>query len=268
MTASSKTRRLGQHLLQDPAVADRIVRSAELRPQDVVLEIGPGTGVLTERLVPRAGKVVAVEVDPEYCAALREKFRNPDVLEIVQKDILKFDLSGMGRRFKVVSNLPYSISVPVFLKLLREVDRIDTMVLMFQKEVADRLTAEPGNKTVGSLTHAARYYFHLKPLFQVPKTAFKPVPQVGSSVLRITPWEKRPIEVEDEEFLFRVIRAGFSHRRKTLLNNLTYFFSNRTGIEKILGEESLDLKIRAEQLRLTDFARISEKIGKLPSGSL
>lgn len=268
MKAPSKTRRLGQHLLQDPAVADRIVKSADIRTQDVVLEIGPGRGILTERLVPRAGKVVAVEVDPEFCAALRETFPDPGNLEIVQKDILKFDFSGLDGRFKVVSNLPYSISVAVFLRLLKEADRIDTMVLMFQKEVADRLTAEPGNKTIGSLSHAAWYYFHLKPLFQVPKTAFKPVPQVGSSVLKITPWEKRPIEVENEEFLFRVIRAGFDHRRKTLLNNLSHFFSNRPGIEKILIEEKLDPRIRAEQLRLTDFARISEKIGRLSRGSL
>jgi len=268
MPKLKKTKRLGQHLLKDEDVANRIVDSAKIGPKDTVLEIGPGKGILTRRLVHRAQQIIAIEIDPIYHSHLAAQFKDESQLTLIQKDVLKFDFSEVGEKFKVISNLPYSVSVPIFLRLLDYSESITSMVLMFQKEVADRFLANPGSRSIGSLTHVSQNCCQIKLLLSVEKQSFRPVPKVDSSVLLFRPRPKPLVRVHDENFLFELIRAGFRHRRKTLRNNLVYFLKDRTNVEKVLEMEKIDPGCRAEHLGLKDFARLSERFLEMRSSLL
>src|SRR3989454_3574722 len=213
-------RSLGQHFLIDKNIVHKIVRLAELQPGETVLEIGPGQGILTEALLDSSGLVVAVELDAALCGRLRTTLGRRTNFRLIEGDALAFDYAQVPSPFLVVANLPYYVSTPLLFRLLEERRRIDRLVLMLQEEVVARLAAAPGGKDYGALSIAAQFYCEVRRAFRVAPTCFRPKPQVGSAVAVLTPLPKPRVSVADEAFFFRVVRAGFAHRRKALLNSL------------------------------------------------
>jgi 16S rRNA (adenine1518-N6/adenine1519-N6)-dimethyltransferase len=216
----SRRKRLGQHFLIDESAARKIVDSANLSAADTVVEIGPGAGILTSRLADIAKRVIAVEIDKRLCRLLNDRLSSYDNIKIINANALGYDYGDIQERFKVVSNLPYSISTPLTIKLIENRERISDMVLMFQKEVADRISAKPGTKDYGSLSIIVQYRADVSRLMNVGKESFKPVPEVDSAVIRITPRKEPAVRVIDENLFFTIVKTSFSHRRKTLRNNL------------------------------------------------
>lgn len=247
---------LGQNFLHDESVVERIVGSLYLDKTDPVLEIGPGTGALTRCLVEQAGRVIAVEFDRDLILELDRQFGGGDSFQLVNEDALQLDLSRFGdRRLKVVANLPYNIATPILQRLARQREHIATIVLMFQREVADRITAGVGSKERGYFSVLAENAFEVERLFDVPPTAFVPLPKVWSSVVRLVP---RPIE-PDEGDLLRLVSTGFMHRRKTLLNNLKLMFENAGDVLNGVG---IDSSRRAETLTLGEWKALFTALKK------
>ena len=258
-------KRWGQNFLVDPRIAEGIVEAA-CDAGDEVLEIGPGIGSLTELLLARACRVVAVEIDPRLTAVLKELFENSDQLTVVEGDILKQDLAALaekhfprGGRFKVVGNLPYYVTSPILVKLFSNYRDISAATLMMQKEVAERITALPGTKEYGSLTVLCRYYADPRIIFNVSRRNFFPPPEVDSTVVRFEMLSKPAVRVLDEDLFFKVVRAAFNQRRKTILNALEKSVGNwdkkcATHILKLAG---IDPMLRGEDLDLSEFAAIS-----------
>ena len=262
-------KRFGQNFLIDQNVLDSIIEAGEVSKDDVVIEIGPGLGVLTAELCGHAGSVTAIEIDKRFAEILNELLGNYNNFKIVQGDVLKVNLDELVRdlgyksKAKVIANLPYYITTPVIMKILEECSEISTIVIMIQKEVAERITAEPGGKEYGALTVAAAYYGTAKKMFDVPPHCFMPRPEVTSSVIRIDVNEKPPVEIKSKENFFKVVKAAFAQRRKTLLNSLAnsgIFGAPKDQIEKILGEIGIEENRRPETLSIQDFARIAEYI--------
>lgn len=216
----TRRKRLGQHFLIDESVAEKVVDSANLSLDDTVVEIGPGTGILTSRLADIAKKVIAIEIDKKLCHILKDRLSSYGNIAIVNADALQYDYKEIKERFKVVSNLPYSISTPLTIKLIENREMINDMVLMFQKEVADRISAKPGTKDYGSLSIVVQYYADVRKLMNVGRSAFKPPSEVDSAVIRITPRKEPAVKVIDEALFFDIVKNAFSHRRKTIRNNL------------------------------------------------
>jgi len=283
----SARKSLGQNFLADPNILNRIVAAAELGPEDGVLEIGPGVGALTERLARAAGRVVAVEIDSRLLPVLGEVLEPFGHVDIVHGDILKIDLKELVRsrfpgigRLAVVANLPYYITTPILMRLLEERLPVSRMVVMMQREVAERLDAKPGTKEYGSLSVAIRYYCETAILFRVPRTAFIPQPNVDSSVVALTRRAKPPVNVSSEPFFFEVVRASFAQRRKTIFNNLLHHFSGRAGgagadrnpggaRELLLAAFErcgIDPSRRGETLTIEEFAALSEALRNSPDG--
>ena len=204
---------LGQHFLIDKNIVHKIVRLAELQPGETVLEIGPGRGILTEALLDSSGLVVAVELDAALCARLRTTLGGRSNFRLIEGDALAFEYAQVPSPFLVVANLPYYVSTPLLFRLLEERQRIDRLVLMLQEEVVARLAAAPGGKDYGALSIAAQFYCEVRRAFRVSPTCFRPKPRVGSAVVVLTPLAKPRVSVTDEAFFFRVVRAGFAHRR-------------------------------------------------------
>lgn len=264
---------LGQNFLVDSNILDKIVSVADLDCETGVIEIGPGLGALTEKLVEHAGRVVAVEIDREMVALLEKKFVDEDRLIIFNQDILQIELArvieqelSQFKKIKVVGNLPYYITSPIIIKLLSEKLQLDSVTIMVQKEVAERLSAEPGCKEYGSLTVYINYYAKVKTVFPVSRHVFLPKPQVDSAVVQLYPCTERVVEPESEELFFRVLRAGFKHRRKTLYNNLQMDLGGRVTKEEIrqaLDTAAIDGGRRAETLSLTEFIILSNEIKKI-----
>ena len=262
MTAN---KRYGQNFLIDERVIQKIIEISEIGYDDFVLEIGPGIGTLTQYLASAAGEVVCVELDEKLLPVLEDTLQLWKNVQIIQGDILKTDINAIaaGRKLKVVANLPYYITTPILLKLLEEDLPISLITVMVQKEVADRMQARPGCKDYGALSLAVQYHSKAQVRQIVPPHCFIPRPKVESAVVRLDRYEENPVVVSDEAHLFRVIRASFNQRRKTLVNgilNAGCFPVSREDLLEILDEMQLPATIRGEALSLEQFAAFSEHI--------
>jgi len=256
----SRRKRLGQHFLIDESAAEKIVDSASLSSDDTVVEIGPGAGILTSRLADIAKRVIAIEIDKKLCRILKDRLSSYDNISLVNANALHYDYKDIQERFKVVSNLPYSISTPLTIKLIENREKITDMVLMFQKEVADRISAKPGTKDYGSLSIIAQYRTDVSKLLNLGREAFKPPPKVDSAVIRITPKKEPAVKVMDEELFFNIVKISFSYRRKTLRNNLKSLNLPEEVLDRIFKETGIKPSQRGETLSIEDFARIANFI--------
>lgn len=262
---------LGQNFLINEEVVREIVDSSNISKQDLVIEIGPGLGTLTKNLVEKAKKVICIELDSKMIKILEDRFKLYDNVEIINEDILKIDLHDIIKnekknnnidKVKIVANLPYYITTPIIMKLLEERLDLESITVMIQKEVADRLVATPGEKDTGAITYTVYYYAEGKKVKEVPSNSFIPEPEVNSEVIKLIIRDNPPVEVKDKDNMFKIIKNAFMQRRKTLLNSLNnsnIFKNKEEGIE-ILNTLHLDENVRAEKLTLQDFANISNKI--------
>lgn len=259
-------KKFGQNFLTDLSVLHGIVETAEITADDYVIEIGPGIGALTEQLARRAKRVLAFEIDPQMVAVLAETLQPYDNVTVVEQDILKVDLAqmiatefGVGARVKVVANLPYYITTPILMQLLRSNIAWDNIVVMMQREVADRLNAAVGTKAYGVLTLTVAYFAQATLAINVPATSFNPSPSVDSAVVKLTPHTPE-IVVDQPERLFGVIKGSFSHRRKSLWNNMVQTYGKdaetKEKITAALAATDIAPSIRAERLDLTQFTQL------------
>lgn len=265
-------KKFGQNFLIDPHVLDKIVDAAQVTEEDFVLEIGPGIGTLTQYLCERARQVLAVEIDKNLIPVLRDTLSPYTNVEVLQGDILKQDIQHIadtyngGNRIKVVANLPYYITTPIIMELFESRVPLANVTVMVQKEVADRMRAEPGTKDCGALSLAVQYYAEPYIAAFVPPNCFIPRPNVGSAVVRLGCRTHAPVEVEDEKLLFRLIRASFNQRRKTLQNGIANSselpFSKAEAAEAI-GRAGFDSNIRGEKLGLSEFARLADVMSQM-----
>lgn len=261
----------GQNFLTDTNILQKIVDTAEIDKSVNVIEIGPGIGALTEFLAERAAEVMAFEIDERLVPILADTLRDFDNVQVVNQDILKADLQTQLKQFsnpdlpiKVVANLPYYITTPILMHLIESKIPFQEFVVMMQREVADRISAEPNTKAYGSLSIAAQYYMTAKVAFVVPRTIFVPAPNVDSAILKMTRRDQPLIEVQDEDFFFRVSRVGFVHRRKTLWNNLVSHFGKaedtKARLEQGLALAGIKPSIRGEALSIQDFGRLADAL--------
>lgn len=264
-------KKFGQNFLIDTHVLDKIIQAANITKEDYVLEIGPGIGTLTQYLCENAKEVVAVEIDKLLIPILNDTLSKYNNVTVINQDILKLDLKALiqeknnGRPIKVVANLPYYITTPIIMDLLERHLPLINITVMVQKEVADRMQAAPGSKDYGALSLAVQYYAKPYIAANVPPNCFMPRPNVGSSVIRLTLHEKPPIEVADEKLLFRMIRASFNQRRKTLvngLNNSPELSFSKEDIQKALEALGISENIRGEALTLERFAALANQLGR------
>ncbi|EGL87098.1 dimethyladenosine transferase [Streptococcus infantis SK1076] len=261
----------GQNFLTDTNILQKIVDTAEIDDQVNVIEIGPGIGALTEFLAERAAQVMAFEIDHRLVPILADTLRDFDNVTVVNEDILKVDLAQHIQNFKnpdlpikVVANLPYYITTPILMHLIESGIPFSEFVVMMQKEVADRISAKPNTKTYGSLSIAVQYYMTAKVAFIVPRTVFVPAPNVDSAILKMVRRSEPAVAVEDEKFFFKVSKASFTHRRKTLWNNLTGYFGKTDEIKdkltKALDQAGLSPSVRGEALGLEEFASLADAL--------
>ncbi len=266
-----KKKHLGQNFLTNQAIVERIVKESGITSEEGVLEIGPGTGVLTSQLLGVAKKVVAIEVDKELVAVLRKKFVENESFTLIVDDILKTDIDLLLKQefdvmnVSVCANLPYYITTPILMKLLEGKHGFKSITVMVQKEVAERLTAKPGSKEYGAITASTNYYAKAKKLFVVAAGNFSPIPKVDSAVVRFDLYEDPPVALEDEKFFFEIIKGTFSQRRKIIANSLHSILNSvftKSEICDILNTIGKSCKARAEELSLEDFAHISNVLYK------
>lgn len=264
-------KKFGQNFLIDTHVLDKIIAAAEITKGDFVLEIGPGIGTMTQYLCENAREVTAVEIDKKLIPILEDTLGSYDNVTVINEDILKVDIGKLaeekngGKPIKVVANLPYYITTPIIMGLFESHVPIDSITVMVQKEVADRMQVGPGTKDYGALSLAVQYYAKPEIVANVPPNCFMPRPKVGSAVIRLTRHEKTPVEVEDEKLMFRIIRASFNQRRKTLvngLNNAPDIPVSKENIAKAIQELGVSESIRGEALTLEQFAKLSNLMGK------
>ena len=259
---------LGQNFLIDDEAINQIVESGDLSKKDLVIEIGPGLGTLTQRLLEKAGKVICVELDNRMVEILNDRFKFYDNFKILNQDILKTDLreiikkekcSGIVNNVKIVANLPYYITTPIIMKLLEEKLDLESITVMIQKEVAERLIAIPGEKNTGAITYSVYFYAKSYKVLEVENTSFIPEPEVTSEVIRLDIRKNPPVQVIDEKLMFKVIKCAFMQKRKTLLNSLTNskIFENKQVGKEILERLALDENIRAEELSIENFAELT-----------
>lgn len=261
----SANKNLGQNFLIDDETVLGIVNTANVSKDDLVIEIGPGLGTLTKELLERAGQVTCIELDKRMIEILQDRFSMYNNFELINSDVLKVDLKEIIKKSnlantKIVANLPYYITTPIIMKLLEERLEIQTITVMIQKEVADRLITKPGTGDTGAITYAINYYSEPKRVLEVPNTSFIPEPKVNSSVIQLKILKEPKVKIEDEEKLFELIKTAFMQKRKTLANGLAN--SNKYGtkeqIEQALTNLNIDLKIRPEKLALEQFAELSK----------
>jgi 16S rRNA (adenine1518-N6/adenine1519-N6)-dimethyltransferase len=264
-----KRPRYSQHFLVNRSLCRRIVELAHLTPNDRVLEIGPGRGALTTLLLEGAGEVWAVEVDPLLAGRLREQFGDRPHFHLIQQDALRVAFDDLPAPFKVVANLPYAVASPLLFRLLEARRSIPRMVLMFQREVAERLVAEPGTRRYGFLTIVAQFYADVQLALTVSPGSFRPPPQVDSAVVIVTPRAEPAIPVEDEAAFLLLVRLGFAHRRKTLRNNLGLAHLTAVQCDGLLRGADIDPGRRPETLSLDDWGRLyrSCRALNIPIGS-
>ncbi|MBO4505456.1 MAG: 16S rRNA (adenine(1518)-N(6)/adenine(1519)-N(6))-dimethyltransferase RsmA [Lachnospiraceae bacterium] len=265
-------KKFGQNFLIDTHVLDKIIAAAGITKDDMVLEIGPGIGTMTQYLCENAGKVIAVEIDRTLVPILEnDTLSEYDNFRIINEDVLKLDLKKLieeengGRPIKVAANLPYYITTPIVMKLLEERLPIDNITVMVQKEVAERMQAGPGSKDYGALSLAVQYYADAYIAANVPPNCFMPRPNVGSAVIRLTLHSEPPVKVRDEKLMFALIRASFNQRRKTLqngINNSPELNFSKESVSAALQQMGLPETVRGEALTLEQFAKLSDLLGK------
>lgn len=259
-------KRFGQNFLIDTHVLDKIITNADINKDDLVIEIGPGIGSMTQLLATKAKKVIAVEIDKNLIPILEETLASFDNIAIINEDILKVDIKALvdrynnGKAIKVVANLPYYITTPIVMGLFESRVPIESITIMIQKEVAQRMQALPGNKNYGALSLAVQYYAKPEIVANVPPNCFIPRPSVGSAVIKLSTFSKAPVDIKDESLLFKLIRAAFMQRRKTLQNSLCNSSELHFSKEKIclaLEKMGLNTNIRGEALGLEEFANLA-----------
>lgn len=259
---------LGQNFLVSEEAVESIVNSANITKEDLIIEIGPGLGTLTQRLLEKAGKVICIELDTRMVNIITERFSLYNNIEIINQDVLKVNLQEIIKiekennnlkKAKVVANLPYYITTPIIMKLLEERLDIESITIMIQKEVAQRLLANPGDNLSGAITYGIHYYSQPENVLEVGHEAFIPSPEVDSQVIKLNIRKNPPVEVNDEEKLFKIIKLAFMQRRKTLINALANgsIFESKQQIEQMLEELKIDKQIRGEKLTLEQFADIA-----------
>ena len=261
------SKKFGQNFLIDPHVLDKIVRAAEIGKDDYVVEIGPGIGTLTQYLAEAAREVTAVEIDRSLLPILSDTLSGYDNVNVMNEDILKVDLNRLteeknqGRPIKIVANLPYYITTPILMSLFENHVPMESVTVMVQKEVAERMQAGPGTKDYGALSLAVQYYAKPYIAAYVPQNCFIPRPNVGSAVIRLTCYEQPPVPVRDEALMFRLIRASFNQRRKTLANGLTNSAElsfTKEQIQEAIRQMGWPAAIRGEALTLQQFAALAD----------
>lgn len=262
-------KKFGQNFLIDTHVLDKIIRAADITKDDFVLEIGPGIGTMTQYLACAAREVTAVEIDKALIPILEDTLSDYDNVTVINEDILKVDIAALaeekngGKPIKVVANLPYYITTPIVMGLFESLVPIESITIMVQKEVADRMQSGPGSKDYGALSLAVQYYAEPEIVANVPPNCFMPRPNVGSAVIRLTRHDAPPVEVIDEKLMFRIIRASFNQRRKTLangLNNAPDIPLSKELIQKSISALGVPVNIRGEALSLAQFAELSNII--------
>ena len=264
-------KKFGQNFLIDTHVLDKIIEESHITKDDFVLEIGPGIGTMTQYLCENAREVAAVEIDKNLIPILADTLSAYDNVEVINEDILKVDINRLaqekngGRPIKVVANLPYYITTPIIMGLFESHVPIDSITIMVQKEEADRMQVGPGTKDYGALSLAVQYYAKPEIVANVPPNCFMPRPNVGSAVIRLTRHSAPPVQVENEKLMFRLIRASFNQRRKTLANglgNAPDIPLSKTEIQESIEELGVPATIRGETLTLEEFAKLSNIVGK------
>lgn len=264
-------KKFGQNFLIDTHVLNKIISGADIHSDDCVIEIGPGIGTLTSLIAANAKKVIAVEIDKNLIPILEDTLKEFENITIINDDILKLDISNLalqyneGKTIKVVANLPYYITTPIIMGLFESHVPIESITVMIQKEVADRIQAGPGTKNYGALSLAVQYYSKPELIANVPQNCFIPRPGVGSAVIKLSAHKKAPYPVDDEALLFKLIRAAFMQRRKTLQNSVCNSNELHLGKDSIclaLEQMKLDVNIRGEALNLQQFCELSNILGK------
>lgn len=262
---------LGQNFLINNEVVENIVNSSEIKKEDMVIEVGPGLGTLTKYLLEKAGKVLCIELDTKMIKILNDRFSGYDNFEVINADVLKVNLNEIIeeskknetiKNVKVVANLPYYITTPIIMKLLEDKLDIESITVMIQKEVADRLVEIPGGKNTGAITHTVYYYCESEKIMEVPNSSFIPEPEVTSEVIKMNLRKEPGVKVDNPKVMFMIIKSAFMQRRKTLLNALTntkVFINKEEGLN-ILKKLNLNENVRAEELSLQDFANIAQAI--------
>lgn len=262
-------KRFGQNFLIDSHILEKIISAAEITKEDCILEIGPGIGTMTQYLAESAGEVIAVEIDKSLIPILEDTLSGYDNVTIINQDILKVDIAKLvleknnGKPIKVVANLPYYITTPIIMGLFESHVPLKNITIMVQKEVADRMQVGPGTKDYGALSLAVQYYARPEMVTYVSPSCFIPKPNVGSAVIRLERYQNPPVEVADEAFLFRLIRAAFQQRRKTLANgigNASDIPCSREQVQQALEELGFSVSIRGEALTLQEFASLSNQL--------
>lgn len=265
-------KKFGQNFLIDTHVLDKIVRAAEITPEDYVLEIGPGIGTLTQYLCESAKHVFAVEIDDNLIPILQDTLSAYDNVTVIHNDVLKIDINKLveekceGKRIKVVANLPYYITTPILMGLFESHVPMESVTVMVQKEVAQRMQALPGGKDYGALSLAVQFYAEPYIVANVPPNCFMPRPKVGSAVIQLVRYEEPPVQVDNEKLMFRLIRASFNQRRKTLVNGLKNSQEldfSKEEIEKAMAETGIPVNVRGEALTLAEFADLANAFNKL-----
>lgn len=268
------TKSLGQNFLIDKNVIEDIVASSSVEEGDLVIEIGPGIGTITREAALRAKKVIAVEIDKSLIPILEETLEDCDNVELINADILKTDIKALIEkenhtgRVRIIGNLPYYITTPILMKILEEGVPAESITIMIQKEVADRIKAAPDSKDYGAISVAVQFFCSVTDIRKVPKTVFIPMPQVDSSVLRLNIYKEKPVNVKSMKLFFEVVKAGFGQRRKTLFNSIT----GVGGMDKetagaALDSAGIDRTRRAETLSIAEFAALADKIYERTGGS-
>ncbi|MBR6252543.1 MAG: 16S rRNA (adenine(1518)-N(6)/adenine(1519)-N(6))-dimethyltransferase RsmA [Clostridia bacterium] len=255
-------KKFGQNFLINQDIIDSIIEKSEITQNDVVLEIGPGLGTLTKELLKHSKRVIAVELDEDMCNILKNRFDNGN-LEVICDDILKIDLNEFTNKYgsiKVVANLPYYITTPIIMKLLESEYKIDSITVMVQKEVGDRICSTSKDRENSSITIGINYYAKPKIIIDVPKENFFPSPEVDSCVIKLDVLEKPPVNVKDKDKFFNIVKMAFSQRRKTILNSLSSSNYSKEQVANVLEKLNLDSKLRAEDLSIEDYANISNEI--------
>lgn len=264
---------LGQNFLIDDNVIESIIESSEIEKEDLIIEIGPGLGVLTDRLLKKSDNVVVIELDKRMISILKNRFYLNKNLEIINDDVLKVDLEELIKnkkqqnkinKVKIVANLPYYISTPIIMKLLENRLEISEIIVMVQKEVAERLSAKTGEREAGAITYAVEYYAQATKIIDVPKESFIPSPKVESQVIKLEVRKNPKIKVEDERLLFGIIQKSFMQRRKTLSNALinNKILENKAEVEKMFKTLEIDSNVRGEKLTLEEFGKITNYVYK------
>lgn len=269
----SANKSLGQNFLINDEVVENIVTASDINESDMVIEIGPGLGTLTEYLLEKAGKVIGIELDTRMLKILKDRFFQYKNFEVINEDVLKVNLKKLIeankianiKNVKIVANLPYYITTPIIMKLLEDKLDIESITVMVQKEVAQRLISIPGSKLSGAITYCVYYYAECQDIMLVPNTSFIPEPDVESQVIKLNIRKQPVVEIENEELFFKIIKASFMQRRKTLINALTNggIIKDKEIAKKMLEQTGLEINVRGEALTIQQFAELTKNIEKI-----